>query len=191
MIPAITINTGSGTFLSFNCAASTPPARENEKDGRDGWKQHGLGHLLNPTDPNSEDRAWIGQIWQDIISRPDNIVGPRLSFGDRPAVGRISISSPAVMRLFASMNEGKPYAEKIKPFNFILTCHVQQGGHPDWADPGRFHLITGYEKDARLWLKKPWIDQYSGKHVLDFHIFAVRQQNHSPRQDVSRCRARV
>jgi hypothetical protein len=23
------------------------------------WSEHGLGHLLNPTDPDSEDRAWI------------------------------------------------------------------------------------------------------------------------------------
>jgi hypothetical protein len=66
------------------------------------------------------------------------------------------------MRHFASMNEGKEYSQRIKPFNFILTCHVKQGGHPDGADPGHFHLITSFDKDPRRWLKKPWIDQYLG-----------------------------
>jgi hypothetical protein len=39
----------------------------NNHDNR--WSEHGLGHLLNPTDPESEDREWIAQIWQDMISR--------------------------------------------------------------------------------------------------------------------------
>ena len=26
------------------------------------WSEHGLGHLLNPTDPESEDRDWIRQL---------------------------------------------------------------------------------------------------------------------------------
>ena len=29
----------------------------NNGDGEDGWSQHGLGHLLNPTDPESDDRS--------------------------------------------------------------------------------------------------------------------------------------
>lgn len=30
---------------------------KNNKEDR--WSEHGLGHLLNPTDPESEDRDWI------------------------------------------------------------------------------------------------------------------------------------
>ena len=43
-----------------------------------------------------------------------------------------------------------------------MTCHVKPFGHPPGADPERFHLIAPYEADSREWLKKTWIDQYSG-----------------------------
>ena len=39
----------------------------NNKDDR--WSEHGLGHLLNPTDPESEDREWIAQVWLGRFGR--------------------------------------------------------------------------------------------------------------------------
>jgi hypothetical protein len=68
-----------------------------------------------------------------------------------------------VLRPLARFNQGKPYSEQIKPFNFGLTCFVKQLGHPIGADPERFHLIAPYESDPRRWPKSPWIDQYTGK----------------------------
>ena len=32
------------------------------------------------------------------------------------------------MRPLATLNEGKPYGEQLKPFNFLLTCHVRAFG---------------------------------------------------------------
>ena len=133
----------------------------NNKEDR--WSEHGLGHLLNPTDPESEDRGWIAQVWLRMIR---NAVGKRTQapdFEQQPAVGRTSITSPAVMRSLATLNEGKKYVDKIKPFNFLMTCHVKPFGHPPGADPERFHLIAPYDADSRSWLKNAWIDQYSGK----------------------------
>jgi hypothetical protein len=75
----------------------------------------------------------------------------------------MSISSPAVMRPLAKLNQGKTYAQQIKPFNFLITCHVKAFGHPPGTDPEHFHLIAPYEIDPAKWLKKDWIDQYSGK----------------------------
>src|SRR5262249_15224557 len=51
--------------------------------------EHGLGHLLNPTDPDSEDRAWARQAWEYVralesdpdASGPDGIDPPA---GRRP-----------------------------------------------------------------------------------------------------------
>jgi hypothetical protein len=68
------------------------------------------------------------------------------------------------MQPLAKLNEGKPYNNQIKPFNFLLACHVKPFGHPIGADPDCFHLIAPYESDSRKWLKLNWIDQYSGKH---------------------------
>ncbi len=132
----------------------------NNKDDR--WSEHGLGHLLNPTDPESQDREWIAQVWHGIMRRALDLQTQTPDFEHLPAVGRVTVSSPAVMRPLASLNEGKRYCDQIKPFNFLLTCHVKPFGHPVGTDPERFHLIAPYQSDPRQWLKRDWIDQYSG-----------------------------
>jgi hypothetical protein len=97
-----------------------------------------------------------------MLASPAMIAQP-LPFANRVALGQITVSSPEVLRPLAKLNAGKPYAQQIKPFNFILSCHVAPYGHPVGADPERFHLIAPYETDPRKWLALPWIDQYSGK----------------------------
>ena len=133
--------------------------RNNKKEDR--WSEHGLGHLLNPTDPESEDRDWIAQAWLVLVRRGLGLPTQSLGFEHRPAVGRVTVSSPAVMRPLAQLNNGKHYNDKIKPFNFLLTCHVKPFGHPRGVNAERFHLIAPYETDSRKWLKQHWIDQYS------------------------------
>jgi len=137
--------------------------RKGINNGEDGWSQHGLGHLLNPVDPTSEDRSWIAQAWLGVVRRSLGLKTQPLPFANHVALGQITVSSPEVLRPLAKLNGGKPYAQQIKPFNFILSCHVAPYGHPIGADPERFHLIAPYEKDPRKWLALPWIDQYSGK----------------------------
>lgn len=132
----------------------------NNKDDR--WSEHGLGHLLNPTDPDSEDREWIARVWLNIIRRALGLRTEPQDFELLPALSRLTVSSPAVMRPLERLNEGKAYIDQVKPFNFLLTCHVKALGHPVGSDPERFHLITPYETDSRRWLKREWIDQYSG-----------------------------
>ena len=133
------------------------------EDSAVGWSEHGLGHLLNPTDPASDDRSWIAQAWLGIVRRSLGLAAQPLPFADRVALGQNTVSSPEVLRPLAKLNDGKLYAQQIKPFNFILSCHIAPYGHPIGADPERFHLIAPYEKDPRKWLALPWIDQYSRK----------------------------
>jgi hypothetical protein len=132
-------------------------------NSEDRWSEHGLGHLLNPTDPESEDREWIARAWLNIVRRSLGLRTVPLGIEVSPAIGQITVSSPAIMKPLARLNEGKSYSDQIKPFNFLLTCHVRSLGHPPGTDPGRFHLIAPYDSDSRRWLKKNWIDQYSGK----------------------------
>lgn len=140
--------------------------RKGLNNNDDRWSEHGLGHLLNPTDPESGDREWIAPTWQNIIRRTLGLPTQSLSFEKAPAVGRVTVSSPAVIRPLTKFNEGKPYADQIKPFNFLLTCHVMPFGHPPGIDPEHFHLISPYQPDPRQWTKMEWIDQYSGKFFL-------------------------
>jgi hypothetical protein len=109
---------------------------------------------------------WIAQAWLAIVRRSLGLPTKRLGFEKRPAVGRITVSSPAVMKAFKTLNAGKPYAKQIKPFNFILSCHVRPLGHPIGVDPEQFHLIAPFETDPRHWETMQWVDQYSktGKH---------------------------
>ncbi len=147
--------------------------RKGVNNGEDGWSQHGLGHLLNPSDPTSEDRSWIAQAWLSIVRQSLALATKPLPFADRVALGQITVSSPEVLRPLAKLNAGKSYAEQIKPFSFILSCHVAPYGHPADADPERFHLIAPYETDPRKWLALPWIDQYSGKQYRISTILAT------------------
>jgi hypothetical protein len=129
----------------------------------DGWKQHGLGHLLNPMDLESEDRAWIGGVWLNIVRKALGFDIPRLAFDDLMAVGRVAVTSPAARKPFSAFNAGKLYRDQIKPFNFLLTCQVMPLGHPTGASPERFHLIAPFESNPKKWRTMKWIDQYTDR----------------------------
>jgi hypothetical protein len=126
------------------------------------WSEHGLGHLLNPSDPDKDDRNWISDVW---VWTPKHRPTKRMPvpFVNVPAVGRLTVSSPALLKPLANLNATKTYAQQIKPFNFLVTCHVNPFGHPIDSDPHRFHLLAQYQTDPNTWLRSHWIDQYSGK----------------------------
>jgi hypothetical protein len=129
----------------------------------DRWSEHGLGHLRNPMNPESEDRDWIRQAWINILRATLGLPVEPLEFEHLPAIGRVPITSPTAMRSLAKLNRGKKYRNRIKPFDFLLSCHVKQFGYPPDVDPERFHLVAPYVPDPECWVDLPWIDQYSGK----------------------------
>jgi hypothetical protein len=43
--------------------------REGVNNADDRYSEHGLGHLMNPSDPTSEDRDWIAKAWLAIVRR--------------------------------------------------------------------------------------------------------------------------
>jgi hypothetical protein len=127
--------------------------------------EHGLGHLLNPYGPVSkEDRAWITEAWKWIVASALGLPAPKPPWWDQPAVGRIAITSPRVYGPFAKGQSRTAYAERVKPFNFLLTAHVAPFGHPAGVDPQHFHLVLPYTTDAAQAMARPWIDVYSGQH---------------------------
>ena len=137
--------------------------REGGNNKKDRWSRHGLGHLLNPTDPDASDRNWTAAVWEMIVRKTCRLRTAKLKFAHLPAIGRTTVSSPFLMKSFESPNAGKPYSDQIKPFNFLLTAHVIPFGHPESVDPEKFHLVTPYDSDPRKWLDKEWIDQHSKK----------------------------
>ncbi len=154
--------------------------RKGSNNKSERWSRHGLGHLLNPADLESTDREWITQVWTNMIRRALDLPTVDVDFASLPAVGRITISSPAVMRPLRDYNAGKKYRDQLKPFNFLLTCHLKQFGHPIGVDVQRFHLIIPYDPNPRHWLEMHWIDQYSGKR------FRVTTSGHHGSRNVAR-----
>jgi hypothetical protein len=54
-----------------------------------------------------------------------------------------------------------PYAEQIKPFNFMNIAFVPPEERP--ASEQRMVLVSPYERDPRRWLGVPWFNRYSGR----------------------------
>lgn len=86
------------------------------------YSEHGLGHLLNPTDPDDESRDWIEQLWRCIVRRALGQPAETAAWLDRPAISRVSASSPQIVRRLNQKGKKFPYAGRVKPFNFVLAA---------------------------------------------------------------------
>lgn len=130
--------------------------------GKKTWSEHGLGHLVNPLDPESEERDWIRRCWELTVA--GETLEDREPWQRRAAVSRLTVSSPSVLKGFASYNDGRPYARQVKPFNFMVAAHVAPMGCPPGADPAQFQLIAPYTTDLRRFHSLPsWFDKYTGE----------------------------
>jgi hypothetical protein len=132
---------------------------------------HGLGHLR---DPYSEAEApssippptvelkklgvkrWQYDLWYKITEAalagaPDNVQLDWHPALKRPAAVRYAASSPKLLYWMARFNEGRPYQEQIRPFNFLLAgcrrCRSTQrratpAGPPSWHHLDRAALTA-------------------------------------------------
>jgi hypothetical protein len=71
------------------------------------------------------------------------------------------VSSPHLLRTFRAFNQGKSYADSIKPFNFLLSAQVAAFGHPVGVKPERFHLVSPFSLDSDRWTNLDWLDVHS------------------------------
>jgi len=123
--------------------------------------QHGLGHLLNPTDPGSEERNWINDTWLWVLRDALALPNTEPPWFDQPAVAQHTISSPHLHRLLRTINAGRDYAQQIKPFNFLLLAFVHPLERP--ADDQSMVLIAPYAQDPADWTRSPWINRYTAR----------------------------
>lgn len=97
---------------------------------------HGLGHLLEPYDEPPDLRRerikrigvplWQEDFWREIIraaesGNPDTVAFDTLSNFDVPAASRYAATTTSLLDWFKAYNAGKPYADQVKPFNFMLS----------------------------------------------------------------------
>jgi hypothetical protein len=137
--------------------------------GEDGYPQilkaseHGLGHLLNPTDPESDDRDWIHQGWRLIVCDALGLAYDEPDWLDQPALSKLVITSPTMLYPFDDYNRERPSRERVRPGSFMLAAQVAPFGHPAGVDPSRFRLVAPYEADSRRWRELLWPNIYDGK----------------------------
>lgn len=131
--------------------------------------EHGLGHLLNPTDPDEAERngtdtpSWISGVWRHLVLEATGRSTPQFpAWFHRPAVARHGFSSPALIRPVHKAQLELEYCDQVKPFNFALTAYVAFGGAPEGTDLATCHLIGPFERDARKWANQNWFDSHSG-----------------------------
>ncbi len=101
---------------------------------------HGLGHLLSPYDdgPKSDEREsgvrqWQEDLWKEIIKslRSANPLEVRFDWRpelNHPAVSQYTAATPDLQARFRDFNRDKPYALRVKTFNFLLEFY---GKRPD------------------------------------------------------------
>ena len=142
---------------------------------------HGLGHLLDPYQDKDappdipspaqplyklELHRWQYDLWYRVIEaaldgRAVDVGGmPNL---DRPAMARCSITTPTIASWFRRHNRGKPYAEKARPFGFLITPTVRNFDKPLGNGGQRFHLVGPYEREPARWEGLEYVDIYSNE----------------------------
>ncbi|MBD3677970.1 MAG: hypothetical protein HUJ27_06145 [Rhodobacteraceae bacterium] len=116
---------------------------------------HGLGHLLAPygADDLPDDLGipdagasatgvsiWQHHYWLKVIEAAHgdspNIVklDYHPAFG-LPCISRYGATSPALLKWMDSRNEGKPYAEQVKPFGFLTAFIARSGAFSEAEEP--------------------------------------------------------
>jgi hypothetical protein len=75
---------------------------------------------------------------------------------------------------FDGLNRAKPYATRVKPFNFLLAATVDPRERPANLPVTKpFQLIHPYSRNSLKWLKFWWIDLHSRE------AFRVRSRRHT------------
>ena len=125
------------------------------------YSEHGLGHLLNPINPEDE-RKWINEAWHFLLCPALGLPVAEPEWLDLPALSQLAITSPTMLRPFETYNKSRPAREQIRPGSFFFAAQVAPFGYPLEADPTRFRLIAPYDPDRRRWPELPWVNLYDG-----------------------------
>ena len=136
---------------------------------------HGLGHYASPYGAEEEARAdrdsgvrrWEEDVWKQIISAARGDTPREVDYAyrremNKPARSRYGATRPAVLDWFKRYNEGRPYAEQVKPFNFLLTFFARRQEDLTTEDPTHewtpkledTHPVAPYENDIDKALRR-------------------------------------
>jgi hypothetical protein len=131
--------------------------------------EHGLGlyrpPVSNPTVGLLEWPEWIDHAWRRTIAMVTGTdPGPEPDWYALPAVSQVAITTPALARPFERINAGRPFAEQVKPFGFLLLGHVDPlATVPDTLPARSVAPVAPYTSKPAEYANLPWVDRHSGK----------------------------
>ena len=121
---------------------------------------HGLGHLLNPIDPDEHPGGtrWIVQIWEHELATTLTSAKACSPPGwyDRPTLSRVTATSPKLLAPFRPAGRASAYAASVKPFNFLMFAPGAT-----LPDGNGALLIAPWTRAAR-WARLTWINVRDG-----------------------------
>lgn len=123
--------------------------------------EHGFGLYRSPI-PRGEVK-WHEHVWRRFVREAEGLADdPEPDWFERPAVSQLPVTTPALLAPFRRINEGKPYNDQVKPFNFLLI------GRADRLAP----LPTGFEEvtpvapytsEPERYLHQTWVNRQDGR----------------------------
>jgi hypothetical protein len=145
---------------------------------------HGLGYLFAPkkskqgemgdeeTGDDDEVPIWVVEAWEWLIRRELGRKGRGPAWLNLPAMMRMSVTSPNVMR------HNRP--DWLAPFNFFLFPLISElgGGYPTGLDKSTFNFIVPFESDRRRW------STLSGINLWDEQTYRITMHRGSSRDSV-------
>jgi hypothetical protein len=125
---------------------------------------HGLGYLYRPKkgfDEGLKEHVWVVEAWNWIVRRAVGLCCAEPEWFHLPAMMRIAITTPEVMKALQVRQHGWLYPERMKPFNFVLSPPIDPfGGYPEGTTRGEFTLVAPFTSDASRWYDLDWINLY-------------------------------
>jgi hypothetical protein len=121
---------------------------------------HGLGYLYPPMrgfNSDADAPEWVVEAWDWLLRNELGLVGKEPAWLDLPAMMRMALTSPNVMRNY------RP--EWLAPFNFFFFPLLSDlGGYPAGYDRSNFKFITPFTSDREKWENLEGINLCDGQH---------------------------
>ena len=118
--------------------------------------EHGLGHLLLPTDPKLGTGPALDQWWKHTICTELGIPNEEPEWFADEAIGRLTVTSQHEERAFRSYNKARSYEQRVRPWNFLNLAH------PTRLERDRLTircLVAPYERDPVSRRNATWHDR--------------------------------
>lgn len=125
---------------------------------------HGLGYLYRPKkefNKKLKEHVWVVEAWEWIIRRALGLPCTEPSWFALPAMMRIAVTTPEVMKALQARQNGRQYPARVKPFNFVLSPLIDPDGEcPVGTTRDEFTLIAPFTPDASCWFDLEFVNLY-------------------------------